>query len=61
MPKYLIQGSYTAEGTRGLLKDGGSKRKAAAEEAVKSVGARLEACYFAFGEVGRCPYCRRPG
>ena len=28
MPKYLVQASYTAEGTRGLLKDGGTKRRA---------------------------------
>ena len=51
MPKYLIQASYTAEGVKGLLKDGGSKRRAVAEEAVKSLGGRLEAFYFAFGET----------
>ena len=27
MPKYLIQASYTAEGTKGLLKEGGSWRE----------------------------------
>ena len=51
MPKYLIQASYTAEGVKGLLKDGGSKRRAVAEEAIKSLGGRLEAFYFAFGET----------
>lgn len=51
MPKYLVQASYTAEGTKGLLKDGGSKRRAAAEAAVKGLGGRLEAFYFAFGET----------
>lgn len=51
MPKYLIQASYTVEGTKGLLKDGGSKRRAVAEAAVKSLGGRLEAFYFAFGET----------
>jgi uncharacterized protein with GYD domain len=50
MPKYLVVASYTAEGARGLLKDGGSKRKQAAEAAVKSVGGKVEAFYFAFGE-----------
>ncbi len=50
MPKYLIQASYSAEGARGLLKDGGSKRKQAAEELVKSVGGRMEGFYFAFGD-----------
>ena len=50
MPKYLIHASYTGEGVKGLLKEGGSKRKAAAETAIKIVGATLEALYFAFGD-----------
>lgn len=51
MPKYLIQASYTAEGVRGLMKDGGSQRRSAAEAALKGVGGRLESFYFAFGET----------
>jgi len=51
MPKCLIQASYTAEGVQGLLKDGGSKRRAAAEQAIKGLGGRLEAFYFAFGDT----------
>ena len=51
MPKYLVQASYTTEGIRGLLKDGGSKRRAAAEQAIKSLGGKLEAFYFAFGDT----------
>ena len=51
MAKYLLHASYTEEGLKGLLKDGGSKRRAAAEEAMKSVGGRIEAFYFAFGEA----------
>ena len=27
MPKYLYQGSYTTEGVKGLLKEGGTSRK----------------------------------
>ena len=50
MPKYLITASYTAEGAKGLIKDGGSKRRQAAEAALKSAGGRVEAFYFAFGE-----------
>ena len=50
MPKYLIEASYTSEGARGLLKEGGSKRRQAAEQAIKSAGGTLEAFYFAFGE-----------
>lgn len=50
MPKYLFTGSYTAEGAKGLMKDGGSKRRQAAQAALKSVGATLEQFYFAFGD-----------
>ena len=50
MPKYLYQASYTAQGMKGLLRDGGSNRRAAAEEVVKSLGGKLEVFYFAFGE-----------
>jgi len=50
MPKYLLEVSYTAEGAKGLKKDGGSKRRAAAQAAVESVGGKLESMYFAFGQ-----------
>jgi uncharacterized protein with GYD domain len=50
MPKYLILGSYSDEGLKGLLKEGGSKRREAAEQAVKGLGGRLEVYYYAFGE-----------
>ena len=39
------------EGTKGLLKDGGSKRSAVVEELLKGMGGRLEAFYFALGET----------
>ena len=42
--------SYTAEGARVLSKEGGSKRRDAAEQALKSAGAKLEGFYFAFGD-----------
>jgi len=51
MPKYLIKASYTAEGAKGVLKDGGSKRREIAEQALKSAGGRMEAFYFAFGDT----------
>ncbi len=50
MAKYLITASYTAEGAKGVLKDGGTKRRQAAEAAIKSAGGKLEGFYFAFGE-----------
>ena len=51
MGKYLIAASYTADGAKGLSKEGGTKRREAAEQALKSAGAKLEAFYFAFGET----------
>ena len=50
MPKYLFHGSYTPEGIRGLMEEGGSRRREAAEQALKSVGGVLEAFYFSFGD-----------
>ena len=49
MPKYLFEGDYSAEGTKGLLKDGGSKRRATIEAAVKGLGGKVEAFYFTYG------------
>ena len=49
MAKYLIEASYSHEGLKGLVKDGGSGRKAAIETAVKALGGRLESIYYAFG------------
>jgi uncharacterized protein with GYD domain len=50
MPKYLIQAGYTPEGTKGLLKEGASGRRAAVEHVVTGLGGTVEAMYFAFGE-----------
>ena len=49
MPKFLITASYTPEGARGLLKEGGSSRRAAVQKLLDSVGGKLEAFYFALG------------
>ena len=50
MPKYLLQASYTADGTKGLLQEGGSKRRAEVQKLVKGLGGKLEGIYYAFGE-----------
>ena len=51
MPKYLLQVSYTAEGAKGLKKDGGSKRRQAATALVEGLGGKMESLYFAFGKT----------
>ena len=49
MPKYLFQVNYVGDGVKGLLKDGGTKRRAITEKLFKSLGGSLEAYYYAFG------------
>ena len=51
MPKYLYKVKYTTEGLKGVLAEGGSRRREAIEKLAASVGGKLEACYFAFGET----------
>ena len=50
MASYLVQFTYTEEGLKGLLKEGGSKRREATEQLIKSLGGKMVAYYFAFGE-----------
>lgn len=50
MAKYLLKASYTPDGTKGLLKEGGSSRKAAVQNAISGLGGKLESFYYAFGE-----------
>jgi uncharacterized protein with GYD domain len=51
MPKFLIQGNYTAQGAKGVQKDGGSKRRQVVETLLKEAGGKLDAFYFTFGEM----------
>jgi uncharacterized protein with GYD domain len=51
MPKYLIEANYTSEGIKGLSKEGGTSRRVAIENTIKSVGGTLEAVYYAFGKT----------
>ena len=49
MAKFLTQATYTADGTKGLLKEGGSGRKAAVEKAIGGLGGKVESFYYALG------------
>jgi len=49
MPKYLVQVNYVGEGVKGLLKEGGSSRRAVVEKLIQSLGGTMEAFYYAFG------------
>jgi uncharacterized protein with GYD domain len=49
MAKYLVSVSYTAEGAKGLRKDGGTKRRHVAGKAIEGLGGTMESFYFCFG------------
>ena len=60
MPKYLLKASYNAEGVRGVMKEGGSKREAAARALVKSLGGKVESFYFCHGDADAIVICEFP-
>jgi uncharacterized protein with GYD domain len=49
MPKYLIQGSYTADGIAALRKAGGTERVQQVKAFMEGAGGKLDALYWAFG------------
>jgi uncharacterized protein with GYD domain len=51
MAKYLWQVNYVGEGLRGLVNEGGSSRRAVVEKIIDSMGGKLEAFCYAFGET----------
>ena len=61
MSKYMLMFSYTGQGVPGLLKDGGSKREDAVRQLAESLGGKLEAFYYAFGEFDGVAICELPG
>jgi uncharacterized protein with GYD domain len=51
MARYLFQGTYSREGAQGLLREGGTQRRASVEALVATLGGRLEAFYYGLGET----------
>jgi len=50
MPKFLVQASYSADGFKGLQKEGATGRVEAVSKAAAGLGGKCEAMYWAFGE-----------
>lgn len=46
----MIEASYTVDGVTGVLKEGGSGRRAAIEQLITAAGGTVELFYFVFGE-----------
>jgi uncharacterized protein with GYD domain len=60
MAKYLVTADYKSKGTAGVLKEGGSGRRAAVKHAIEALGGKLEAFYFAYGHVDAYVICDMP-
>ncbi len=50
MPKFMIQANYVGDGVKGLLSEGGTKRRETVAQVLESMGGKLEALYYAFGD-----------
>ncbi len=50
MAKYLLKVSYSVDGLKGVMMEGGTSRVKAVERALAGVGGSLESFYFAFGD-----------
>ena len=50
MARYMLCASYTTEGIKGVLKEGGTGRKDAVGKLLADLGGTIESFYFAFGE-----------
>ena len=50
MPKFLVQANYVGEGLKGLIKEGGTKRRETVAKVIEGMGGTLESFYYAFGD-----------
>jgi uncharacterized protein with GYD domain len=50
MAKFLWKASYSSDGLKGLLKEGGTGRRAAIDQLTRDLGGTVEAFYYALGD-----------
>jgi len=60
MKKYLIKACYNANGVKGLIADGGSKRKSEVQKMLAGLGGKLDSFYYAFGDHDAYITCELP-
>jgi uncharacterized protein with GYD domain len=60
MPKYLVSANYVGDGIKGLMAEGGTKRRDAARTSIESVGGTMECFYFAVGDTDVFGVCDFP-
>ena len=51
MAKFLLKASYTTDGVKGVMMDGGTGRRDAVQKLIEGAGGKMEAFYFAFGDA----------
>jgi uncharacterized protein with GYD domain len=51
MARYLLKASYTLEGVKGVVREGGSGRRDSVAKMTEALGGKLESFYFAFGDT----------
>ena len=61
MAKYLLEVSYTSDGMKGVLKEGGTSRRTMVEKLASNMGGTIESFYFAFGENDAYVIAEFPG
>ena len=60
VPKYLVRANYVGDGIKGLMAEGGTKRREAVRASLESVGGTLECLYYAIGETDVFGVCDFP-
>jgi uncharacterized protein with GYD domain len=51
MAKFLIKASYSSQGVRGVMKEGGTSRRDTVGALTSNLGGTMESFYFGFGEA----------
>ncbi|WP_372495021.1 GYD domain-containing protein [Micromonospora phytophila] len=60
MARFLLMSTYTVDGVKGLVDDGGTKRADVVRTMIEDAGGRMESMYFGFGEDDTYVLCELP-
>ncbi|MEU4717299.1 GYD domain-containing protein [Micromonospora purpureochromogenes] len=60
MAWFLLKSTYTVDGLKGLVKDGGTKRAEVVRKMIEDAGGRMESMHFAFAEDDTYVLCELP-
>ncbi|MFC4020364.1 GYD domain-containing protein [Micromonospora sp. GCM10011542] len=60
MAKFLLRSTYTIDGVRGLVNDGGTKRADVVRKTIEAAGGQMESLYFGFGDHDTYVLCDLP-